>query len=92
MRQQGKYRGRDRVHRQVQVLGEFAHHPRAAVAQELDEPQFLARQHGVRALQRDCLHLLELVDRYHAVTERLVLCRDRLRELHLHRYLGDVAL
>jgi hypothetical protein len=37
-------------------------------------------------------HLLELVDRYHAFTERLSLCRDRLRELHLHRYLGDVAL
>jgi uncharacterized membrane protein YccC len=37
-------------------------------------------------------HLLELVDRYHAMTERLLLCRDRLRELSLHRYLGDVAL
>ena len=37
-------------------------------------------------------HLLELVDRYHALTERLLLCRDRLRELSLHRYLGDVAL
>jgi uncharacterized membrane protein YccC len=36
--------------------------------------------------------LLELVDRYHAFTERLLLCRDRLRELNLHRYLGDVAL
>ncbi|MBW0001147.1 MAG: FUSC family protein [Verrucomicrobia bacterium] len=37
-------------------------------------------------------HLLELVDRYHALTERLLLCRDRLRELSLHCYLGDVAL
>ena len=36
--------------------------------------------------------LLERVDRYHAFTERLLLCRDRLRELSLHRYLGDVAL
>jgi hypothetical protein len=37
-------------------------------------------------------HLLELVDRYHALTERLSLCRERLCELSLHRYLGDVAL
>ena len=36
--------------------------------------------------------LAELVDRYHAFPERLLLCRDRLRELSLHRYLGDVAL
>lgn len=36
--------------------------------------------------------LLERVDRYRAFTERLSLCRDRLRELCLHRYLGDVAL
>jgi hypothetical protein len=37
-------------------------------------------------------HMLELVDRYHAITERLWRCRDGLRALRLDRYLGDVAL
>ncbi|MBV9488135.1 MAG: FUSC family protein [Verrucomicrobia bacterium] len=37
-------------------------------------------------------HMLELVDRYHALGERMSQCRDHLRRLNLHRYLGDVAL
>jgi hypothetical protein len=37
-------------------------------------------------------HLLELVDRYHTIVERLGSCRDRLAGLRLHHYLGDVAL
>jgi uncharacterized membrane protein YccC len=37
-------------------------------------------------------HMLELLDRYHVVAERLLSCRDQLTKLSLHRYLGDVAL
>ena len=37
-------------------------------------------------------HTLELVDRYHAVVERVRSCKDRIIELRLDQYLGDVAL
>ncbi|HEY0792982.1 MAG TPA: FUSC family protein [Chthoniobacterales bacterium] len=60
----------------------------------VDAAAIRIRDEGVLA-QEDVdavAHLLELVDRCHAIAERLWQCRDGVRTLRLDRYLGDVAL